>query len=56
MYLVFMGDAYYPLGGWKDYKGSFPTIEIALAYVASNEHDWYQIVDLATSKLIGSKV
>lgn len=47
-YHVYAGLHYYPNGGFKDYKGSFPTEVEALknvAKIAINESvDWYQVV------------
>ena len=28
-YLLFAGDRYYPLGGWEDLKGEYPSVEKA---------------------------
>lgn len=59
-YLVFAGDAYYPAGGWDDFREAFNTLDEAKEYAetirrknASFDHkrvydtfDWQQIVDL----------
>jgi len=48
MYLVFSGNVYYPCGGWKDYKGSYSSLEEAVdAAKASTNSDsatWWQVV------------
>ena len=53
-YLLFYGEAYYPIGGWNDYKGSFDTIEEAKALMEKSEWkpDWYDIVDTETSEKV----
>jgi hypothetical protein len=47
-FLLFAGDTYYPSGGWGDYKGSFPSYELAreAARPHDNRGDWWHIVDL----------
>jgi len=50
-YLIFVGDNYYPEGGWKDYRGSLDTLEAALSLVASIPGDWWQIVDAQTGAI-----
>jgi hypothetical protein len=47
-YLLFLGDCYYPGGGWNDFKGSFDTIEEAWAAVPPDT-DWWHIVDSETA-------
>ncbi len=42
-YLLFAGEQYYPLGGWDDLKGSFDTVEAAIAFPIYC--DWKQVVD-----------
>lgn len=46
-YMLFYGEESYPLGGWRDFKGLFETVEAAEAAVpiASFYCDWWQIVD-----------
>lgn len=45
-YLVFCGATYYPSQAWRDYEGSFDSLEEALsALVNLRGYDWYQIVD-----------
>jgi hypothetical protein len=47
-YLLFLGDCYYPSGGWNDFQSSFDTIEEARAAVPPNT-DWWHIVDSETA-------
>lgn len=45
MFLIFAGDDYYPLGGWRDYKGDAPTLESAMETVNNMASiEWWQIV------------
>lgn len=53
-YLLFAGARYYPSGGFRDYVGSFDTIEDAESH-GSNEHfgyDWWQVVDLMDGGIV----
>lgn len=52
-YLLFYGPQYYPLGGWKDFAGSFDSIEEALRRVVWEVAavDWCQVVDTSTQSL-----
>ncbi len=45
-YLVFMGDDYYPSGGWDDFVCYFNTIEEAREYLESQDCDykWAHVV------------
>ena len=45
-YLVFLGDDFYPLGGWEDFVDSFAFSEEAIEYIQSIEpaFKWAQIV------------
>jgi len=51
-YLLFAGYTYYPSGGWGDYRGSFETVEEAVARFEKDKKenwwDWYHIVDSQT--------
>ena len=47
-YLLFSGLAYYPGGGWRDYRGSFDTIPDAEIVALKRDDDWYHIVDTTT--------
>lgn len=45
MVMIFAGLSYYPAGGWKDYKGSVPSVLDALNTIAKMDGiDWWQIV------------
>ncbi len=46
-YLVFIGEQYYPAGGWLDFKESFETREEAKKFVEKlvpEEYDWGQVI------------
>lgn len=47
-YLVFGGYAYYPDGGWYDWRSGHDSLEAALkdATRVQKNHDWVQVVDL----------
>ena len=49
-YLVFGYENYYPRGGWHDFQAAFAELEHAEAYDVKG--DYYQIVDLATMKVV----
>jgi len=49
-FLVFAGDAYYPTGGWEDFRGSFVTLEAARAFLSGYPHDWGHIIDITTGE------
>lgn len=61
-FLVFAGDAYYPSGGWKDFKGDHDTIEQARTFCDQPEEwgaddfkygstcAWVHIVDTLSSE------
>lgn len=51
-FLLFGGDTYYPLGGWADFKGSFPNVKQAVAEAARWGWGWYQVVDLSSGEMI----
>lgn len=44
MYLLFAGYSYYPSGGWKDFRGCYPSIEEAKKVFTESSYDWYHIV------------
>lgn len=50
-FLLFSGDNHYPMGGWRDFLGSFDTKEEAVAAVPLL-NDWYQVVDLEAGKIV----
>jgi endonuclease IV len=51
-YLLFLGDTYYPRGGWGDYQMDFDTLEEAKQYGEVNRPhaDWCHVVDATTGK------
>lgn len=51
-YLLFMYDQYYPSGGWGDFKGSFDTLEEALAYTPTTHLDCREVVDSHTGESV----
>ena len=58
-YLLFSGKDYYPLGGWKDFKGAFNELREAIyaeerQYVQPLSPDgyWYHIVDSYTGETV----
>lgn len=61
-FALFMGEHYYPSGGWGDFVASFDTIEEArrsleLALKEDQKHavrrfEWWEIVDLHKAKRI----
>lgn len=60
-YLLFTGDNCYPLGGWRDFKGSFNHIDIALEHARKHEQSeerrgsnyrWAHVVDSETGEYI----
>lgn len=54
-YLLFGGDNSYPLGGWQDFKGSFPTERAALREAANWGWDWWHIIDLGNGGAVVDK-
>ncbi len=50
-YLLFNCEAYYPFGGWRDFAGSFDTIEEArLNYARDMSH----VVDAHSGKIVAA--
>ncbi len=45
-YLVFIGEDYYPSGGWDDFSGYFESSEKAKEYIKSfdPDHKWAHVV------------
>ena len=45
-YLVFLGENYYPYGGWEDFRGDFDSLEEGLNYIKSQDssYEWAHIV------------
>lgn len=53
-FLVFAGEAYYPLGGWNDFRSSFDTKEEAFAAkeVLHSAVGWVHVVDSETQQIV----
>ena len=53
-FLIFAGDTYYPIGGWKDFRGSADTIDEAadMVYKIDGMVDWFHVVDSQTGRVI----
>lgn len=47
---LFAGMVYYPFGGWRDFRGSFTTLDAALAaaQIWQRYDTWYQVLDSTT--------
>jgi len=45
-YLVFLGENYYPLGGWEDFRSDFDSLEECLNYIESQDacYRWAHVV------------
>ncbi len=50
-FILFAGSAYYPSGGWRDYKGGFDSFEEAIKEVTLINCDWWHIVDTSTKSV-----
>ena len=48
-YILFLGDQYYPAGGWNDFSGSFDDLEAAKSYAEERREEnsflWWHVVD-----------
>ena len=53
-FLLFSGDDYYPRPAWRDFVGSFDTVQEALEHNARRDNglDWYQVVDTQTQAIV----
>jgi len=56
-FALFLGDDYYPDGGWRDFVGFFETIDEAIAAAVEPEEDcvsgWgFHVADLRTGKIV----
>lgn len=59
-FLLFVGDCYYPSGGWSDFVGSFPSLDAARSAAVEPECDcvsgwWFNIADLETGKIVAEE-
>jgi hypothetical protein len=48
-FLLFTGDQRYPLGGWRDLRGQFDTLQEALN---ADRRDWAHVVDTQDGRVI----
>lgn len=58
-YALFVGDCYYPRGGWSDFVGFFDNAADAVFAVAEPEEDcvsgwWFNVADLETGMIVAS--
>lgn len=53
-YLLFVGDFYYPAGGWNDYKGCYATLEEAkdAGFKLQTDCSWAHIVDINAGEIV----
>lgn len=51
-YALFVGDYYYPGGGWDDYQGSFSSLEEAQVSYTPSAWKWAHVVDLDTEVIV----
>lgn len=55
-YLVFAGAAYYPSGGWKDYRAECDSLDEAKAYcdgyMSGDRHYWAHVVETDTHEIV----
>lgn len=59
-YALFVGDCFYPKGGWWDFRGSFTTQAAAQEAATEPEEDcvsgwWFNIVDLQTGDVLAQE-
>lgn len=56
IYILFSGALQYPVGGWKDFKGHFSTVELAVKFLNSSvdiyDREWFQIVNIDTREVV----
>lgn len=50
-YLLFGGEKYYPCGGFRDFMGSFDSLEEAKKEIMYSKNEWFHIVNLDTFKI-----
>ncbi len=61
-YILFLGENYYPHGGWKDFHGEFNSVKEAKRFVEDNSTfndngykatiSWAQIIDTTINKIV----
>jgi 3-methyladenine DNA glycosylase AlkD len=52
-YLAFGGDAYYPGGGWEDFKSDCDTLDQAIN--ACRHEEWWHVIDITAMKRVANK-
>jgi len=58
-FALFVGDDFYPAGGWLDFVGFFETSDEAVAAATEPEEDcvsgwWFNVADLRTGEIVAS--
>jgi hypothetical protein len=55
-FALFCCENYYPEGGWKDFQGTFATLEEATAAGRAYQNEsfgrWYHVVDLSIGSVV----
>lgn len=56
-YMLFSGPTYYPDGGFNDYRGSYESVEEAVAEITLRRDqtrmvDWFHVVDKQTLEIV----
>jgi hypothetical protein len=52
-FVLFVGENYYPSGGWRDFAGLYDTADEAIAAgEKTTMYQWYNVVDLEEMKII----
>lgn len=51
-FITFSNDTYYPGGGWSDFRGSYDTLEEAMARKEEldKEYDYAEVIDTQTGE------
>lgn len=52
MYLLFSGNQFYPIGGFRDFDMDFDSIDEAIEHFKAMNHDWYQIVQSSDFSIV----
>jgi len=56
-FALFVGDCFYPAGGWSDFVGFFETNDAAVAAAVEPAEDcvsgwWFNVADLRTGEIV----
>ena len=54
-FVIFRGDAYYPIGGWEDFWAACDSLEECHEHLATNivdDYEWAHIVDTDTGEQV----